>query len=148
MKHQGTFLMSCRAGAVLLAFCGLPVAYGQVSPPGRSAQENASSGAVASRAPGNLVTAGVARTLQAADLARAGVEITETERPTSIGDQLLADSIEIVFSQLNQAIVLLENLFLAQVGQPPVIPTNVITGSNGAGASDLGALSNQLGLTP
>lgn len=148
MRHKRAFLMVCRAGAVVLAFCSLPVARGQVSPPGQSARDNSRSGAVASRSPGNLVIAGLARTIEAANLARAGVEIIETERSTSIGDQLLADSITIIFDQLNLAIVLLENLFRAQEGQPPVIPTSIITGGNGAGGSDLGALSDQFGLTP
>ncbi len=109
----------------------------QLSPPGQSARENARGGAVAALAPGNLVVTGVAQALQAADIARAGVDIVATERPTSIGDQLLAETIRIVFDQLNQAIVLFENVLRARAGRQLVIPGGIIPGLDDEGLQDL-----------
>jgi len=99
-------------------------AFAQVMAPGMTPLEAVSSGAVRSRAPGNMVTAGVAAALALADAARGGVEITETACPTSIRAQLLADSIAAVFEQLNQLLVGFTNLLLARAGlTTPASPT-------------------------
>lgn len=92
----------------------------QLAMPGQTAAENVS--AVAARSPGNLVSAGVAQALHAADIARGGVEIIETESQSSIGDQLLADSITIVFDQLNQAIAMFESLLRLRAGRSVIAP--------------------------
>lgn len=95
---------------------------GTIGPAGQSALTNSSAGAVAFRAPGNLVIAGVARLQQQTALAQAPIEITETTPAFSIRTQLLVDSINIIFDQLNQAISLFSNLLLARAGLPPNIP--------------------------
>ena len=105
----------------------------------RSPRENASPGAVALRAPGNMVRAGVARAQEFARTAAAGVEITQVERP-SVWAQALAESIATVFNQLNTGIVLFQNLLPARAGRPPVLPTTItpVVGGTGTGGIDLG----------
>jgi len=74
-----------------------------------------------------MVDAGVVAALNFSDRARAGVEITETEPPTSIRAQLLADVIAEVFEQINQLITLFDNLLRARAGQPPVISADTVS---------------------
>ena len=100
----------------------------QLMPPGRTALDAASGGAVRSRSPGNMVSAGVAAVFDAADAARAGIQITEAPPPVSIRSQALADSIEIVFAQLNTMLALLENVLQARSGQAISIPQNISSG--------------------
>ncbi len=101
---------------------------------GQSALDNSRGGAIAARAPGNMVNAGLAR---ATAFAASGVniEITQTARETSIWAQALADSIATVFNQLNQGIFLFHNLLLARAGRPPVIPTTILPATSGGGSS-------------
>ena len=95
---------------------------------GRTALENVAGGAVGLRSPGNMVQAGVARTVDHIVLGRIGYrDITETEasRPTSPRAQFLSDALEAVFEQLNLAIQYFENLLRVRAGLPPEIPGDI-----------------------
>ncbi|UCE61042.1 MAG: hypothetical protein JSU63_04680 [Phycisphaerales bacterium] len=112
--------LNSKLGTSFLA-AALPVllyssASAQLIEPGRTALEAARGGAVRYRAPGNMVSAGVAATLAAADAARAGVRISETWRPTPVRSQALADCLNIVFTQLNTMLALLDEVLLARAG--------------------------------
>ena len=89
---------------------------------GQHASDNVSGGAIAARSPGNMVGAGVARAHEAADFARAGIEIVETTRPMSPRATFLVEAIEIVFEQLNQTLLYLGNILLQRAGLPPLVP--------------------------
>ena len=116
------------AGFVVLAGIGILstpalAQLGQIGPAGQRALDNSRAGAVAFRAPGNLVSAGVARLQTATALAQAPITITATGPQFSARAQLLAESIRIVFEQLNQAFTLFNNLLLARAGRTPQLPT-------------------------
>ncbi len=97
----------------------------QSFPTGQTAADNSRAGSVAARDPGNMVIAGVAQTLAAADAGRAGVVITATSRPTSVRAGLLAESIQLLFSQLTEAIELVHVLLLARNGGPPTFSRTI-----------------------
>ena len=103
---------------------------------GQHATDNVNGGALAARSPGNMVSAGVARAREAADFARGGIEIVETTRPISPRAVFLVDAIEIIFNQLNSALLLLENALRLRAGLPPLIPQGVPLPSTGNGGSD------------
>ena len=103
---------------------------------GQHASDNVSGGALAARSPGNMVSAGVVRASAAADFARGGIEIVETTRPISPRAVFLVDAIEIIFNQLNSALLLLENALRLRAGLPPLIPQDVPLPSTGNGGSD------------
>ena len=89
---------------------------------GQHASDNVNGGALAARSPGNMVSAGVGRALAAADFAKGGIEITETTRPISPRAVFLVDAIEIIFDQLNSALLLFENVLRLRAGLPPLVP--------------------------
>lgn len=89
---------------------------------GQYASDNVSGGAIAARAPGNMVGAGVARVQEAANFARGGVEIVETSRPMSPRAVFLVEAIEILFDQLNSTLLYLGNILLQRAGLPPLVP--------------------------
>lgn len=128
----------------LLGYVFASPAFGQQStfptqtvPPGSFAHDNVS-GARA-RAPGNLVSAGVARAQLANNSGVRGFEITETAKDDlGFWGEFLTRAIPIVFEQINQAIALFENLLLARAGLPPSIPgvdTSSLDLGNLAGAA-------------
>jgi hypothetical protein len=100
----------------VVAFCFDGAAFGQNNVAGFTALENASGGAVRGRTPGNMVQAGVARTLEAADFARGGITIVETERPMPWQRRFLIDALDIIFEELNQAVALLGGLLVSRGG--------------------------------
>jgi len=106
---------SLALSALLVSSLAAPSS-GQLAPGGRTALEAARGGAVRSRAPGNMVSAGVAAAITFSDAARAGLEITATSRETSIRDQAIADSIDIIFEQLNTLLVFLDAALQARAG--------------------------------
>ena len=76
----------------------------------------------------------------------APIEITETQA-TSARSQLIVDLLEIVFRDLNLAIVGIHNALLAQAGRSPVIPASVFpttTGVDGSSGIDLDAAASLL----
>lgn len=74
------------------------------------------------RAPGNMVSAGVAQTIDFGNRAFAGTVITEAAPGTSIRAETIAASLNILFEQLNLAIVAFHNLLRARAGLSPVLP--------------------------
>lgn len=109
--------------AAVVVLVAHTAAVAQVWEVGQNALDNASSGAVRERAPGNLVSAGVARTIEFGDAARAGVEITEPAPTISIWAQAAAQTIASIFEQLNQAIQAINTLLIARGGQTPTVPS-------------------------
>lgn len=92
--------------------------FGQALVGGQTALDNA--GGAGARSPGNMVSAGVAQTLDF------GGHVTIiTEQAATDGGllaQTIAASLDILFEQLNQALLLFHNLLLARAGRPPAIP--------------------------
>lgn len=89
---------------------------------GQHASDNVSGGAIAARAPGNMVNAGVVRAQTAAGFASNGIKIVETTRPTPPHAVFLSNAIKIIFDQLNSALQLLENVLRLRAGLPPLAP--------------------------
>ena len=98
-------------------------------PPSLNTEQNplrhVSAGALGGRSPGNMVSAGVARTLAAADFGRSIIEITEPPPGPDPQATFLIDAIEEVFTQLNQALLLLENALRLRAGLPPRVPIDL-----------------------
>ena len=121
-----------RLAAHLAVACILATAlsaFAQIGPPAQRAIDNVSGGAIRLMAPGNMVSAGVGRMSEFRDQAQAPIEIVETERPVSLRAQTLSAAIEIVFEQINEALVLLHNLILVRAGRDPQLPgTTAATG--------------------
>ncbi len=102
------------------------------------------------RPPGNMVTAGLGRAQDAADAGFSQVrapQITETERPRSVREQALIDAFDSVINDINRAILVLINRWLARAGLMPLIPPEVLLprgGGDGTGLDGLGDLGDLL----
>ena len=114
-------LRSLTSASVLVVIFPLVFAnrgFGQSLVGGQTALDNAA--AAGARSPGNMVSAGVAQHLDF------GGHVTViTEQGASDGGllaQTIAASLDILFEQLNQALLLFHNLLLAQAGRPPALP--------------------------
>jgi hypothetical protein len=120
MKKNMRKIVWIAAMALTLASLAGP-SYAQQAPDagGRTALENARGGQVRARSPGNLVQAGVAQARMFGRGADIGVDVTETEHPPSIFSQVLAESIDFLFEQINEAIELIGNLLLLRAGETP-----------------------------
>jgi len=90
---------------------------------GQHASDNVNAGALSGWAPGDMVSAGVARAQTAANFAHGGIDITATSRPTSPRAVFLSDAVKIIFDQLNSALLLLENALRLRAGLPPLVPS-------------------------
>lgn len=122
MNRVRRWSVSVVAVGIVLAW-NLPVR-SQVIIEGQHASDNVTGGAVAARAPGNMVNAGVRRAQEAASFARNGIEIVETTRPQSPRTVFLVDAIEIIFEQLNKTLLELGAILLQRAGLPlPTPPT-------------------------
>lgn len=93
---------------------------------GPTAADNAGPGPVALRAPGRMVTAGLARALERAATFRARPQITETSRPPSIPAQALPVAIDTFFGELNQFLFFIFNRLLAREGLPSLSPIDFL----------------------
>jgi len=99
--------------------------------PGPSAQtaaDNARSGAIRTRNPGRLVQNGVARHQDFADRQSLGTVI---DAPATLDPfpGLIAEALEVVFGQINEAISAFRDLLLIRAGQSPV-PTSTINSNS------------------
>ncbi len=95
---------------------------------GGTAADNVSGGALAARAPGRMVNAGIGRSVGFAEFARSVPNITDLDSgELSPRQMFLVDAIDIVFDQLNLAILGFHNLFLARAGEPPYIPADMLS---------------------
>lgn len=132
MKRHSNILRQLTLGVLGLFAAGstaLAQTSGSSFPPALNTEQNplrnVSAGALAGRSPGNLVSAGVARTLAAADFGRSIIEITEEPPGPDPKATLLADAIKTVFDQLNQALLLFENVLRIRAGLPPRVPIDI-----------------------
>lgn len=133
--NRTVMLKYCAAPVLFTVICLAP-AEAQVITSGQNPLDNAA--AAGARAPGDMVIAGVAQAAAFANAGRAGVEITETTRPTSVRAQALADSIAILFEQLNQAIAAFQSLLLLRSGSSPSVfglPSILGTGGTDSGGT-------------
>lgn len=98
-------------------------------PPARNTEQNplqnVSAGALAARSPGNMVSAGVGRTLAAADAGRRIIEITEQPPGPDPKATFLAEAVGEIFTQLNRALLLFENVLRLRAGLPPRVPIDL-----------------------
>ena len=104
-------------GTFLLVFSN--PGFGQSIAGQQTALDNAAD--AGSRSPGNMVTAGVAQ-----HQAFGGHVTVITESGPPVPEpfpQIIAASLEALFDQLNEALLLFHNLILARAGRPPAIPT-------------------------
>jgi hypothetical protein len=108
----------------------------------QNALRNVSSGALRDRSPGNMVSAGVSRTLTAADSGRGIIEITEPAPEADPKAVFLSDVVQEIFAQLNRALLVLENVLRLRAGLEPRVPIDL---SNLGGTSQTGDLSDLLG---
>lgn len=118
----------------------------------QTAAENARGGAVRGRAPGDMVSAGVARAIEFANAARAGVQITEVAPVSSFRTDAMVASITALFEELNQAMLIIGNLLLARSGiglesaLPDSVPSSPIDpGSTGDTVPPTNGASGQSG---
>lgn len=106
---------------------------------GGSAAENVRS--AGARAPGNMTTAGIARAQQAAQAARARVEITETPSTTpGIREMFVTELVDIMVEQINQFFIRFVNLLLERAGLPPLMLTDLLPPLTDIG--DIGGLGD------
>lgn len=122
--------------ATLLSFSA--AVHAQSDMAGGTASQNLR--ATGARSPGNMVGDSLARVLGARNDGRAGVEITQTSRPTSPRAQFLAEAAQIILDQVNQLVVFFQNMLLVSAGLPPIVTTDILpptTGTEGAGSTDL-----------
>ena len=133
-------LSYCLLLGPVAAFCATPV-YAQAITTGQNPLDNAA--AAGARAPGDMVISGVAQAVDFGNAGQSGVQITETAPPTSVRAQALADSFELLFQQLNQAILLFHNLLALRGGQTP--SASGLPSIPGLGDADLSDLTGQTG---
>lgn len=134
----------------LAAFAG--EVFGQDAPAtgSKAVFDNASAGAVAARAPGNMVSAAIARHQERQNENFNTPEITEPG-PTAdgdsnpIADQLKRDLLTQIVNDITLAIVAINNLFRTGIGLPPDIPnlSSTAAGSSLSGV-DLSGLDASL----
>jgi len=137
--------------AVGLAFgiCEFAQAQDQMGPaPGSlDVRTNVTAGALASRAPGNMVSAAIARATGFIAQSKAGTQVTDTAPPPrNIIRQLRLDSLQTVLTNLNLLVNALENVLRAQIGLGPVAPmiTNFPSGGSGNGNGNVGNIPSNL----
>lgn len=92
--------------------------FGQAIAGAQTALEAARGGAARARSPGIMVSIGVAQALSSADTARAGVVITETSRATSRLTDLIVETLEDFFDQLNLLIIGFSAALHERAGEP------------------------------
>ena len=108
----------------------------------QNALRNVSSGALRDRSPGNMVSAGVGRTLAAADSGRGIIEITEPAPGPDPKAVFLSAAVEEIFAQLNRALLVLENVLRLRAGLEPRVPIDL---SDLGGTSQTGDPTDLLG---
>jgi len=110
---------------------------GQPESGSRAVWNATSPGALAQRSPGNMVSAGAARHVDAQNRAFSRPEITATESIKPV-QQLKIDAIRILFENLNAVLLALDNAIRAQAGFAPYVPNPIRPG--GTGGIDLGSV--------
>jgi len=87
---------------------------------------------VGARAPGNMVTAGVARALETVVFPFGGVTITESSRPQSPKATFFVDAINAIFDQVDTLVLFFDNLLRARAGLPLTLPNIPSAGTGGS----------------
>ncbi len=85
-------------------------------------RRNLSGEALAARAPGNLVTSALVRTVASRNLAQRIIEITEPLGGPDPKATFLSEAVGILFEQLNRTLLTIANAFLVREGLPPLVP--------------------------
>lgn len=110
----------------------------------QNVNNNASSGRVAARAPGNVVSAGLARARAFITRSQEGTQIDRdaSSVPLSPWAQARIESLQILFTNLNLMINALHNTIRAQAGLDPVLPRVPDFPDVGGGSTDGGDLGD------
>lgn len=139
MKHQLQGLMAISIAC--LFFAGTDAVAQTPGPSAQTAADNARSGAIRTRNPGRMVQNGVARHQDFADRQSLGTVIDE---PPSLDPfpGLIAEALDVVFGQINEAISAFRNLLLIRAGQTPIPTSAVNSNSNASGNSSSGNSSS------
>jgi len=129
MMRSTSFFHCCLFATLAVLGSFSAATYGQTTPSepttvaGFTAQENANGGAVRARAPGHLVSAGIARQQEAIDLPGLGFRVTEGQDEEGGPFQdFLVQAVEEIFTNLITPFV---NLLLIRAGGTPELPTNL-----------------------
>ena len=101
---------------------------------------NANSGFLAERAPGQLVIDATARHNAALAQAYSPPEITATDQDREIVTGLKVAAIQALFDNLNAILLFFDNAIRAQAGFPAYVPNPIRPGGGGVGGLDLGSL--------
>jgi hypothetical protein len=141
-----------RVAACGVVLCAGVVVYGQragqiPTPPPFPApvpvEQSQTGGALNARRPGRLVQAGLARANDFSNLALTGGPDVVDPPTSSLKQQTLAHSIEIIFDNLNLFLVAINNMIRANAGLPPQLPRQPSANVSGGGDSNpLGALGD------
>lgn len=127
--------------AMLAALTVSADAWAQEEPPQSLAvEDNARGGAVRARAPGRMVSAGLARAALAQDRLLSRPEITQSlaDRPLTAWQRARVEHMQTLFTTIQQMIVAFHNVIRAQGGRPPiVVPPPSFPDVEGGGGGDL-----------
>ncbi len=113
----------------LLALAAIPASGQVIGQPAQTAGDNVRGGAIRGRNPGQMVQNGVARHSDFADRQSLGTVI-DAEETLDPFPGLIAEALEIVFGQINDAIAAFRNLLLVRSGQTPVPASALNTATN------------------
>ncbi len=100
---------------------------------------NLGGGALAERAPGNMVSAGIARANAFQGRAFSRPNITAREDEPDLGTALRIQAIQALFDNLNAVLLAFNNVLRAEGGLSPYIPTPIRPGGV-TGGLDLGSI--------
>lgn len=139
--EQGTN-MKAKSKVVMAGVMAAMIASGALAqdtgrPDYQNVNNNAHSGRVSARAPGNMVRAGLTRFSTFSQRAFAGTQITQdaASAPVDPWSQARIQSIQIMFTSVNVLINSFQNAIRAKAGLDPVPPTlpNFSGGTGGTG---------------
>jgi len=97
--------------------------------PGQTAVDNSRGGAVRTRNPGRMVSDGVVRHADFADRQSLGTVISEAPVDDPLPG-LIAEALQIVFDQINEAITAFRSLLLVRAGETPSTAASTSASSN------------------
>ena len=118
----------------------------QVEISGNPVWENATAGPLNTRAPGQMVTNGIARHNASLNRAFNWPEITATDRDSELVTQLKVSMIQNLFNNLNAVLLFFDNAIRAQAGFAPYVPNPIRPGGSSGidlGSTDISGLIDQ-----
>jgi hypothetical protein len=128
--------------AVAFGFALARPANGQVITSPGLIWNSAGGGTQGERAPGNMVSSGLARAAEIFPNPLLFPEIVETSTP-GLRTQILVTVIDTVFNTLNSALALLQNAIIARISGEDPSGTDGTTRDNGSDLFDLSGLTDQ-----